>query len=228
MSNTNIKQTQDAKTNHERIPLTAADERLLETFFRDKPQIMAFRLWDRILTLSERQLLGNDFAKAFEQNGTLGMWNKIHKVSKDRAVIELGRRLQALSNEDAEWLLRVTGESEENPEQQMTLAIKAGYLVLRDNPFVVHWKNTEVPVKWNKNMALTRYFWKLVKSTRNNQILDPADLDEELDDAYLSKMKYRLARMKGFPQDLAKLILPAGTSCQKLDLSPNKIFMFES
>jgi hypothetical protein len=88
----------------------AAEE--LETIaLRLRPEFMAERLWNRVLTASDQRKLGGDLQKCYsELGGTLGMWIKVRPHSnKARAVADLAKSLGIVDATTYQWLLREIG-----------------------------------------------------------------------------------------------------------------------
>ena len=76
----------------------------------------AQRLWDRFLTNFEQTCLGNNLEEAYKQfGGAIGMWRKLHPVTKQRAIIELAYKFDFLTEPKRAWLLREIGEAEPLP-----------------------------------------------------------------------------------------------------------------
>jgi hypothetical protein len=67
-------------------------------------------LWNRVLNNQERQRLGGNFAQAFASLGTIGMWRKLPRVSRPRAIVDTAHALGLLQETNYHWLLRGIGE----------------------------------------------------------------------------------------------------------------------
>lgn len=87
-------------------------EELQTLYLRIAPKESARRMWDRLLTPAERRRLGNDFDAAFRTHKTVRMWMRARGVSQIRAIIEVAQGIGFLSETNAEWLLRETGEKQ--------------------------------------------------------------------------------------------------------------------
>ena len=55
-----------------------------------------------------------------------------------RALIDIGQKLNLLSDVDHDWLLDETGETSSDPIQLIEQAIESGALVIVDRPRSVH------------------------------------------------------------------------------------------
>ena len=91
---------------------TIVAEHLTTQALRVKPAIAADQLWARVLTSDERDRLGGDLERAWRELGTAGIWRKLHRVSAERAVIDVAVALNHLDEPTAKWLLREIGEAE--------------------------------------------------------------------------------------------------------------------
>ena len=91
------------------------DPKALETFKEALQRIKIFAvariLWDRVFTHADRQQLGGDLEVAFRKYGTAGMWRQLRGVTPYRAVLDVGRAVNALSDVNYLWLLREIGET---------------------------------------------------------------------------------------------------------------------
>lgn len=101
-------------------------DELRTQLFRIRAAVSADQLWNRVLTRDDRRLLGDDLETAWRNLGTVGMWQKIRKVSRERAIIEVGLKLGTLAPSTYEWLAREFGDqpiqkrSSEVPEWSAT------------------------------------------------------------------------------------------------------------
>ena len=85
---------------------------LQTAYLRIKPAAMALRMWRRLLSEGDRELLGGDVEEAYQRHGTVGMWMEAWDVSFERATIEVARGLNLMSEETAGWLLQELGEED--------------------------------------------------------------------------------------------------------------------
>src|SRR5262249_37018547 len=77
---------------------------------RVMPNTAAQRLWDRILSPTDREALGGDLATAYRDGRTVGMWARLRGCTSERAVAELAHRLGFINVDTQNWLLREFGE----------------------------------------------------------------------------------------------------------------------
>lgn len=87
-------------------------EELQTAYLRIKPDAIALRMWRRLCSEGDRELLGGDVEEAYQSHGTVGMWMEARNVSLERATIEVARGLNLMSEETAGWLLRELGEED--------------------------------------------------------------------------------------------------------------------
>ena len=67
-----------------------------ETRFKVNCFAAAELVWDRILTESQRRSLGSTLVAALrDHHNTVGMWRHLYQVSYQRAVIDLGEKVEA-------------------------------------------------------------------------------------------------------------------------------------
>ncbi|QDU61032.1 hypothetical protein Pan216_18850 [Planctomycetes bacterium Pan216] len=99
-------------------------KRLIEEYQRDwntaESQVnstnSALRMWNRVLTVEERQSLGGDIKKLdrhYDNGGTARIYMQLRNCSYTRAVLELARDLELLSERTANEMLHIAGESED-------------------------------------------------------------------------------------------------------------------
>jgi hypothetical protein len=97
----------------EKQPAWASNPRIVEElrtqYYRVKAAVSAARLWEQILTERDRRRLGGDLEAIWKRLGTVGMWSKLHGVSQEQAILELGHKLGWLEQTKYEWLLREIG-----------------------------------------------------------------------------------------------------------------------
>ena len=74
--------------------------------FRVEPAVVAGRMWRRLFTEDDRQRLGGNIEACWPRLGTVRMWIKARGVSPERAVIDVARGVELMSEETARWLLR--------------------------------------------------------------------------------------------------------------------------
>jgi hypothetical protein len=209
-------------------PLSARVVDLLETnALRIQAAVSAARLWEEVLTESQRQLLGGDLPSLWCRLGTAGIWKKLHGVSSERAVVDVAAELGFLDAPTARWLLRELGEVSDDPEEALQEARNWSALVLVERPRAVYWKGRPIEVAWEHHTASWRFFWELCRQAKAGRPLDPLDLGESAHLDSVAKHKSRLLGKSGFPGELGNLIKPCGPRTQKLDLPPPQIRLFE-
>jgi hypothetical protein len=209
-------------------PVSARVMEVLETnALRIQPAVSAARLWEEVLTASERWHLGGDLPALWCQLGTAGMWRKLRGVSWERAVVEVASQLGFLGPSTARWLLRELGEVADDPEEAIQRARASCALVLVERPRTVYGKGEVIAVAWEQHAALWQFFWELCRRAKAGQPLDALDLGEGAHPDSIAKQKWRLLRQAGFPAELGDLIQPAGRRTQKLNLSAQQIRLFE-
>jgi len=185
----------------------------------------AQRLWERHLTPSDRDRLGGDFCRAYEEHQILGMWVTLRGVTRNRAVLDIGLRLNFLSEGDYQWLVREIGEFP-NTQEAMTAAIAAGHLVLVEDPREVYWNGVVIDVDWNRYAANWEFLWVLSQQAKRGRSIDRLDFGDNSAPNIVTRRKHRLTSRPEFPVDLTDLIIPAGRGTQRLDLAPERIHLF--
>lgn len=194
---------------------------------RIKAALCARRLWDEVLTQSERQRLGGDLEALYRRHGTAGIWMKLRGVSLGRAVVEVACELGLATEQSCGRLLRALGELQDDPDAMLQRAITAGDLVLVERPRAAYWAGQRIALDWDNRSALWSFFWELCRSAKAGQPLDAADLGEEAPAQSVAKQKSRLLAHPAFPTPLGDLIRPAGRGTQKLDLPAERIHLLE-
>jgi len=81
-------------------------EKFYEAFLRIKAGAVAIRMWERLFTEEDRERLGGDLDECFSRLGTASMWAQAKGVSMERAVIDVARGLELMSDQTANWLMR--------------------------------------------------------------------------------------------------------------------------
>jgi len=207
---------------------TSAMNLLQTTYLRVKPLVCAERVWEQLLLPDDRVRLGGDLENAWsEHHSTVGMWQFLRGISVDRAVIELGQKLNLLTPENTEWLLREIGESADNPEQLVDKATESGALVLIEQPREAYWKTEMIEIDWETNPVLWNFLWELARHAKGNRPIDNLTFGDHKKDGYASKLKYRLVNDEVFPDELRQLIKPAGKGSIKLNLARSLIRIFQ-
>lgn len=100
-------------------PQLASDPRIKEElqaqYIRVQAPASGELVWNRILNNQERQRLGGNFEQAFASLGTIGMWRKLRRVSRLRAIVDIARALGLVHETSYRWLLREIGEDPDQP-----------------------------------------------------------------------------------------------------------------
>ena len=120
-------------------------EALADSASRIAGSFSAQRLWERHLTVQDRERLGGDCRAAYKRLGTAGMWSKLRGVTPYRAVVDVANKLDLLSDSDREWLLREIGEDVDAEEAKLT-AIANGDLVVVETPREAYWNGNEIEI----------------------------------------------------------------------------------
>jgi len=81
-------------------------EKFYEAFLRIKAGAVAIRMWERLFTEEDRKRLGGDLEECFSRLGTARMWAQAKGVSMERAVIDVARGVELMSDQTANWLMR--------------------------------------------------------------------------------------------------------------------------
>jgi hypothetical protein len=195
-------------------------------FHRIRAAASAARLWERVLSETDRQQLGGNLEVAWRTLGTAGMWMKLRGVSLPRAVVDAAWELDLMSDRTRRWLLRELGEAPDEPEEALEEAIASGDLVLVEHPRAVYWRGQPISVDWGRRSALWDFLWVICQHAKAGKAVDHTTFNAA-DTAIVAKQKSRLRGLKGFPSSLAALIQPAGRYTQKLNLPPLQIRLFE-
>jgi len=215
-----------ATTTDTSTPLTDAHRAFRDCYYRIRCTGSAERLWNRHLSDQDRQRLGNKFEAAYRARGTAGMWVALKGISLDRAIIEVGHRLNFLTEADFEWLLRKIGQFSD-PEEAKDAAISAGDLVLVERPRSAYWKGREIAIDWIRHVASWEFLWELSRRAKSGRTIDNETFGESAPADIVAKRKSRLVNTPDFPLDLADLMVPVGRGTQMLNLSRERIWLFE-
>jgi hypothetical protein len=207
---------------------SARDEAWIRADLGIQPFGSAALLWERVLSDEDRRRLGGDLKEAFKlRKGTAGMWAWLRGVSWRRAVVEVARALDMISESTARWLLRELGEVPDDAELAKENAIAAGHLVLVEIPREAYWDGKQVEVEWARQTASWAFLWQLCKWAKTGEGVDHTHFGELLDPGYVRKLKSHLKTKLGFPPDLIARIGRCGRGTQRLDLPAAQIRMFE-
>lgn len=209
------------------VPPDVVDDLRLN-YLRIRELVSAQRLWDSVLTSSERVALGNDLLQAYAQFGTVGMWTRLFGVSDVRAIIDVARALNLIDVPTQRRLLSRTGEFSEDHEEALQQALENADLVLTDRPRAAYWMGRPIPIDWDRQSALWHFFWELCVRAKTRSSVDHTDFPGDREPSYPAKIKSRLVNMPDFPLKLADLIEPSGRSAQRLCLAPDRIRLFKT
>lgn len=209
-------------------PSLQAVEELQSAWSRVINPLRIERFWDRVLSPDDRERLGGDLRAAYRKyDGPVGIWMHLRGVSDFRALIEVARALNFLSELEAQWLLREFGELAANPEQTIAAAIETGALVLTERPRAIYWEGQEIAVNWNELSAPWHFLCELCRKAKSGLPIDSTDFENK-DAKYIGRMKSRLGAVAGFPLSLADLIESAGRATYRLNVPRERIRIFET
>jgi len=193
---------------------------------RIKGFVSAKLLWDRYLSPGDRKRFDDDLEDAYKRLGTAGIWARLRGVTIQRAVLDVAKKLQTLTDENYEWLLRESGEILD-PEEAKEQAIIAGHLVVVEPQREVHWKGARIEVDWHRNEAQWVFLDELCRHAKAGRPVDRFSFGERAHQDVVTKRKSRLLSIRGFPIDLGVLIEPVDPRTQQLRLPPEQIRIFE-
>lgn len=206
--------------------LSQAQQAFGECYYRIQCPSSAQRLWERHFSADDRQRFESDLDSVYRRYHTAGMWANLRGVSLDRAVLDVGRALNFLTQPDYEWLIREIGEYP-TAEEAMAAAITAGDLVLMECPREAHWNSAEIAVDWNRFDASWEFLWELSRHAKSRNSVDRMTFGSDAPEDIVTKRKHRLSSMSPFLDSLADLIVPAGRGTQRLTLAPERIRIFQ-
>lgn len=194
---------------------------------RVQPTMSGMLLWE-IFSAEERRRLGGDMTKAYRKHGTIGMWRTLRGGSRERAVLDIARELDFLTDSKHRWLRREMGQAHDFVDEEIQAAIDVGDLVIVDHPQkALYWKGQEVRIAWNKHPAQWRYVWELVLASKGGGTIDRSTFGFE-DQKYCTKQLSRLTRETDFPDSLADLVLDeSGTQRLHVPSSAIRVFQVE-
>lgn len=198
-------------------------ELLQASYFRTKPHVSGQRLWDQVLTPADRLRLGDNFRAAFLTYGTVGMWAQLRGVSGERALIDVSKKLNFLTEESRQWLLHEVGELSDDPEEMVSLAVRAGGLVIVESPRAAHWQGQLIEIDWQRRDSLWNYLLELARHSKGGRSIDRTCFGDNVGMNHLAQQKNRLTGLRNFPLSLGDCISSAGRGSQILDLSPSQI-----
>ena len=201
-------------------------EALADSASRIAGSFSAQRLWERHLTVQDRERLGGDCRAAYKRLGTAGMWSKLRGVTPYRAVVDVANKLDLLSDSDREWLLREIGEDVDAEEAKLT-AIANGDLVVVETPREAYWNGNEIEIDWNRHSAKWDFFWELVRRAKAGRPVDSFAFSDDTHRDFVTKQKSRLCKLSNFPVELVSQIEPVSRGTQRLMIPRERIHVFE-
>jgi hypothetical protein len=206
--------------------MTGAQQAFAECYYRIQCPSSAQRLWERHFSAEDRQRFESDLVTVYRRYRTVGMWAILRGVSLDRAVVDVGRALNFLTQPDYEWLVREIGDYP-TAEEGMEAAITAGDLVLVEGPREAHWNTEEITINWNRFPTSWEFLWELCRHAKSGESIDRMTFGADAPEDIVTKRKHRLSSMPQFPISLADLIGLAGRGTQQLKLAPERIRIFQ-
>ena len=181
-------------------------------------------LWERRLRPEERQKLGATLDDAINAHeNAVKMWRKLYPVSEARATIEVARRIEFLTEFDADLLLREVGELPRDPEEAKDLAIERGDLVLVRHSREVFWNGEQVSEHWFKKGEEWEFLLVACEHAMRNESLDRWSFGEGAHADAVSKKKSRLKAVSGFPPEIVRFFKVTGKRTQKFTLDAERI-----
>ncbi|PHR95212.1 MAG: hypothetical protein COA78_30605 [Blastopirellula sp.] len=163
--------------------------------------------------------------ESFKYLGTDGLYAKIHGVSKQRAVIEVAKLMSIINDFDYSQHLKFIQEPEDGMDSYLA-AIELGQLVFVEDRRELYWKEKKIGGVLAKTNRLWYYFLALAESRKKGRSLS-YDYFQSNAPQSLSKLKYRLKKLDGFPVDLFQRIQSAESFQQELDLERDQIRFFK-
>jgi hypothetical protein len=164
-------------------------EELRAVSLQVRPATSALRLWERALSEQDRARFAGDFATAYAEHGTVGIWMKLRGVSPERALIEVAKKIGFISDETQDFLLRGVGEISDDPDAAIAKSVADGALVLVARPRTVYWQGEKIEVDWDAHGALWTYFFELCRSAKTTRPFDRLVFGETFHEDYLVKQK---------------------------------------
>lgn len=232
-----------------------------QLFYKTKFQVshpsVAKRLWKRRFKESERKMLGSSIRIAIRRHGTaVEMWRHVRGGSLQKAVIEIGKAIGVLTEDDKDWLLREAGEPSGNPdaaqaeaicrddraiqrelrrtdlseknEDAQSEAIVQGGLVVERSTRSVYWDGELIEVDW---LPKYREAWEFLilacEHAQRNEAIDRLSFGEKSRKNIVTQKKSRLSEVPGFPIEIIDYFQNAGARTQKFAIPQDKLHIFE-
>jgi hypothetical protein len=156
------------------------------------------------------------------------MWMELRGVSRIRAMLDVGRVTNLITEADFRWLVAVTEGRTRSSDELLDDAIASGDLVLRESPKAVYWKAEEVGVDWDNYLAEWIVVWRLARSAKAGAQLTVSEIGDSLNDKYLSQIRSRMTNRPEFPVELADAIKTVDGGELRLCLPRESIRIFET
>ena len=185
-------------------------------------------LWSLRWSEIEQGLLGGNFKRAYNKYRTIGMWQHVHGGSMERAVIELGKTLGAITTGEYNWLLYGLDESADPEQARIDSAVTTGGLVLVETSRSAYWNCQSIEIDWYRYSKGWDYLWLLAERSQLGKAIGRWVFGDSDDAAFLTKKKSRLKETKGFPAALIQRIESLRIGTQRLDLPQDLIWLIRS
>lgn len=187
----------------------------------------AERLWDRCLGPAERRRLGRTLPEAVTEHGNaIRMWMRLHNVSYQRAVIEVGEAVGFLTANDVDWLLREGGELSRHPEVAQAEAIDRLDLVIERISRSAYWNGELIDVDWYHYGEAWEFLVLACEHTKRNEDIDRSSFGRDSDEDVVTKKKHRLKKTPGFPAELIAYFRVVEPKTQRFGLPAERIHFF--
>ncbi len=223
----NLKQSSDMSFHPNSLP-AAARSAFEEAYYRVDDSAVACLLWERVFSNEERNRLGGDFGRAHSM-GAIEMWTATHGVSPQRAVLDIARAVNLMTEHDHKWLRGEIGEDMDG-EVALQSAIQESDLVITEMPRAVYWHGNLLEVDWYRHREMWDYISEMSRRSKVGEVVDCTVLVGENSqgrrDGVVAQKKSRLKSTNGVPLDLVDAIESAGRGSQKLNIARDKIRIF--
>ncbi len=229
------------------LPLEPLNQRVREKLHHADMSLKCLQaaqlMWDKLLTVDEQHRLGGDLVAAYEKyHGPVRIYLQVRKVWFIRAIIEVARGVDLLSETDYRWLDREISKvdpllsvsrraarrpitSERDPEDIIAQECPLHKLLLVQGKgaHCLYWKDEQVLGPWSKNLKIWELLWELARHAKTGQAVAWDQLSTCNTDAIVD----RRARLKKFiPGELNLLIKPTGDAGNyRLTLDPTHIYL---
>ncbi|MCG6157271.1 hypothetical protein [Rubinisphaera margarita] len=222
-----------AKITHSGVPEpneASPNSRAVEEFHRIRQYVLtppiAARVWEEVLTPEEKKRLGGEFYQALNDHRTTVAWlQKLHNLSYQRSVIEVGRRLGWLSDSKADWLLREGGEEPINLSQ--CEAINRGHLVIERYSRTVWWQTELLEITWGNKHAVWDFFLLACEHAKENKPMDHFSFGADARENIVSQRRHALKLIPGFPSQLLACFESVGRGTQRFNFPGGQIHLID-